>query len=633
MKKLTMYFSIFGMLISSLGYSKEYHVSVEGNDSNNGSFLKPFKSISAAVNFAFPGDTITVHKGIYREWVNPLRGGESDTNRILYRAAPGEKVEIKGSEIITGWKKVKDGIWNVTIPNSFFGDYNPYKDSIAGDWFRDLDRIHHTGEVFLNGKSLYEKEKIEKVFNSVPNIDCNDKEGSTYTWYCESDDKNTIIWANFQKFNPNKELIEISTRRTCFYPDNPGLNYITVSGFYFNQAATQWAAPTAEQIGMISSHWNKGWIIENNIISDSKCSGITLGKERGTGHNVWSADKSIDGAIHYIEVVFRTLRNGWNKENIGSHIVRNNTIFNCEQTGICGSMGAAFSVISNNHIYNIHQKNQFTGAEIGGIKLHAAIDTRVEKNHIHDVLGFGCWLDWMTQGTRISKNLFYNNGWTDLFIEVSHGPYLVDDNLMLSTHSIRTMSEGGAFVHNLISGTINLSAETRFTPYHLPHSTDVAGLAAISAGDDRYYNNIFIGCGSDLNNEDRVKYGLSGYNNINGLPCWVDNNIYYNGALPYYEENNYIEIKDFNPEIKITEENGHIYLHMVLNDAYFKFKAKLITTGILGMAKIPHEGYENPDGTPLKIDTDYFGNKRSEENILTGPFSNLNTGTVKLKLW
>ena len=42
----------------------------------------PFKTISAAAAVALPGDTITVHAGIYREWVNPPRGGTSDENRI-----------------------------------------------------------------------------------------------------------------------------------------------------------------------------------------------------------------------------------------------------------------------------------------------------------------------------------------------------------------------------------------------------------------------------------------------------------------------------------------------------------------------------------------------------------------------
>ena len=88
--------------------------------------------------------------------------GISDLKRIVYRAAPGEKVEIKGSEIVSNWKKEKDGVWKVTIPNSLFGDYNPYKDSIYGDWFNNRGRIHHTGEVFLNGKSLYEKETLDK---------------------------------------------------------------------------------------------------------------------------------------------------------------------------------------------------------------------------------------------------------------------------------------------------------------------------------------------------------------------------------------------------------------------------------------------------------------------------------------
>ncbi len=442
-------FITFVLIVSSVSAisAREFHVSVKGNDSNTGTSLMPLKTISAAAKIAFPGDTITVHAGTYREWVNPLRGGESDRKRIVYRAAPGEKAEIKGSEIITGWKKEKEGVWKVVIPNAFFGYYNPYQDSVFGDWFGRMGRIHHTGEVFLNGKSLYEKETLAKVINPVADNKINDPEGSTYTWYCESDANNTTIWANFQKFNPNRELVEISTRRTCFYPENPGINYLTISGFHISQAATQWAAPTAEQVGMIATHWNKGWIIENNVISDSKCSGITLGKERGTGHNVWSLDAgnvNRDGNIHYIEVLFRTLRNGWNKENIGSHIVRNNTIFNCEQTGICGSMGAVFSIIENNHIYNIWTKRQFNGAEIGGIKFHAAVDAIIRNNRIHEC-GRGIWLDWMTQGTRVSCNLLYKNDLEDLFLEVNHGPFIVDNNILLSPYAIRTQSEGGAY--------------------------------------------------------------------------------------------------------------------------------------------------------------------------------------------
>ena len=40
-----------------------------------------------------PGDIITVHEGIYREQIIPIRGGESDTKRIIYQAATGAKNE------------------------------------------------------------------------------------------------------------------------------------------------------------------------------------------------------------------------------------------------------------------------------------------------------------------------------------------------------------------------------------------------------------------------------------------------------------------------------------------------------------------------------------------------------------
>ena len=104
-------------------------------------------------------------------------------------------------------------------------------------------------------------------------------------------------------------------------------------------------------------------------------------------------------------------------------------------------MGAAFSTIEHNHIYNIWTKRQFRGAEIGGIKLHAPVDAIIKSNRIHDT-GRGLWLDWMTQGTRVSGNIFYNNDLEDLFIEVNHGPYLVDNNIFLSPYSLKIQSAG-----------------------------------------------------------------------------------------------------------------------------------------------------------------------------------------------
>jgi hypothetical protein len=606
--------------------SKEYHVSVKGNDAGSGSETLPFRTIGKAASVAYPDDVITVHAGTYREWVNPPRGGENDNRRIVYRAASGEQVEIKGSEVINNWEKVQDGVWKISLPNSFFGDYNPYTDLIYGDWFSDHGRKHHTGEVFLNNKSLYEKETLDKVMNPQAMENIKDPDGSTYSWYCESDAEQTTIWANFHKYNPNKELVEISVRRTCFYPEKQGVNYLTIQGFHISEAATQWAAPTAEQIGMIATHWNKGWIIENNIISNSKCSGITLGKERATGHNVWLDDRSIDGSLHYIEVTFRTLRNGWNKENIGSHIVRNNEIFACEQTGICGSMGAAFSIVENNHIHDIWTKRQFSGAEIAGIKFHAAIDTQIRKNRIHSV-GRGLWLDWMAQGVWISNNLLYNNDSEDIFFEVDHGPYLVENNILGSPSNFWDMSQGGAFVHNFFAGNIRVSKETsRYTPYHLPHQTEVAGLSIILNGDDRFYNNLFAPAYAD----EKSSYGIANYNKT-GYPCFADGNAYYDSAKPFENEPQIIHQPDFKPDFKIEDTGKEVFVTFNLQ-GFDNWQTEIITTGKLGKAKLPKAAYEQPDGTPIVINSDYFGNQRAA-NPKPGPFEKITNGKNRIKVW
>jgi hypothetical protein len=634
---------IVTILLTLLAYAspaKEIHVAVNGNDNNDGSSSKPYRTISAAAQIAQPGDVITVHEGTYRERVTPPRGGESDAKRIVYQAATGEKVDIKGSEVIRGWKPFMPGVWKATVPNSLFGSYNPYKDLIVGDWFTDKGRPHHTGEVYLNGRSLWETHLLERVLKPQPQPDSRDREGSTWTWFTESDDGNTYIYANFHDKNPNEELVEINVRNSCFYPDQPGRNYITVRGFHMSQAATQWAAPTAEQIGLVGTHWSKGWIIENNVISDSKCSGISLGKDRKTGHNVWINDPRKDGATHYNEVIVRALEAGWSRENIGSHVVRNNVIFNCEQAGIVGSLGAVFSQISNNHIYNIWVKRQFAGAEMAGIKLHGAIDVAIKGNRIHNA-GRGLWMDWMAQGTRITGNLLYDNSTDDLFVEVNHGPFLVDNNLFLSGISLEDCSEGGAYVHNLITGRlISRSEPRRSTPYLKAHSTALAGLNSTTGGDNRFYNNIFVGNGGPPESGDQADanplrfggYGLWVYNHRE-YPLETGGNVYFAGARAYFREDGALNLPGANPKLELVEEGDRVYIRLTLGAEVHTAATKLVDTGLLGKAKCSGLAYENADGSRLVVESDYFGKKRKMSTPFAGPFEDPGQGGLELKVW
>ena len=417
------------------------HVATDGDDSKDGSASSPLRTISRAADLARPGDTVLVHGGEYREWVQPRRGGLSATRRITYQAAPGEHVVVKGSERVTGWEQEAGNVWRASVPNSLFGDWNPFAQEVAGDWLVEPQppRAGHLGEIYLNGLSFYEVGTRDEVTDPPLRTEVLDHWTRTtdrvrnpaqtrLVWYAEVGADTTTVWANFGGADPNAELAEINVRKSVFSPAEHHVDYITVCGFELAQAACPWTPPTADQPGLIGPNWAKGWIIEDNVIHDAKCSAVSLGKGASTGDNYATLRGDKQGHEYQIEAVFSALQIGWDREHIGSHVVRRNTIFDCGQNGIVGHLGCAFSTIEDNHIYNIALKREFYGYEIAGIKLHAAIDVEIRHNRIHDC-SLGTWLDWQAQGARVSRNLYYRNN-RDLFVEVSHGPYLVEHNVL-----------------------------------------------------------------------------------------------------------------------------------------------------------------------------------------------------------
>jgi hypothetical protein len=728
------------------GLASEFHVGKQGKDSNPGTKAAPVLTIQRAADMAQPGDTITVHEGTYRERVTPPRGGASDKMRITYQAAKGETVEIKGSEIVNNWEQATGKVWKVTLPNSFFGGFNPYKDEIRGDWFNPKDRKHHTGAVYFNGHWLVEAASLDEVLAPKPptwlasadtgtllNVawlqaaspgaarvpanayaeqqgtqkapcteggecvgwiesgdwlrykDFNFGENATRVeirtasategglielrldtpagdllgsctvphtggwqvwqsvsakvkpvsgvkdlclvfrpikkafgrgleadgllWFASVDETNTTIWAQFPA-NPNAGGVEINVRRAVYYPDKPGRDFITIRGFRMSHAATQWAPPTAEQIGLVGTHWSKGWIIENNTVSYSICSGVSLGKYGDKWDNT-----SADTAEGYVKTIERALENGWNRDTIGHHVVRDNVITDCEQTGLVGSLGSAFCTVEGNVIRDIHMRRLFTGAEMAGIKFHAAIDTVIRNNDISRTC-LGLWLDWMAQGARVSGNVFHENG-LDLFIEVNHGPFVFDNNLFLSPANLHDVSEGAAFAHNLFAGRITSYPEpNRETPFHPAHTTKMAGLSRIKGGDSRFYNNIFISRSST--SETAKDFGLAVYN-ARENPLFTGGNIFCNGAQPYAKEVGHA-ISTANPKPSLAVHDGKTVLKFAPPPEMTNAATAQVETDMLGKALVPGLPYENADGSELEIDRDFHGKKRNEKRPSPGPF-------------
>ncbi len=638
----------------------------------------PFRWINDAARIARPGDEVIVAPGIYRESVDPIFAGEADA-RIVYRSQEPLGALITGAEEIKNWEPYQGNTWVCRVDNGVFGGYNPYTTIVGGDWYF-APLVRHTGAVYLNDRQLYETETLEECLRGEVYAPSWEPEWSVYKWYTCQEDHQTVIYANFQGKNPNEEKVEINVRRNCFMPSKTGVNYITFSGFRVSKAATTWAPPAAYQDGMIGPHWSKGWIIEDCDISGSKCCGISLGKYLDPENDHYFTRKHVKSPTQMErDAVCRGQYHGWLKEKVGGHIVRRCKIHHCEQTGIVGRMGAVFSLIEDNEIYNINNMQQLGGAEIAGIKLHAAIDVVMRRNHIHHCT-MGIWCDWQAQGTRISQNLLHDNNppesvasakggmmSQDVFVEVSHGPTLIDNNIMLSRASLRLAAQGVACVHNLMLGaftavgggtdmTVNGINQPRYTPYHIRHRTEVAGFMTILHGDNRIYNNIFVQNWPVTQTEVKQDMGFMMADNqtvgtgvfdeyptyedwiahfdldkpadmrklteyhFAHLPVWIDGNAYFNGAVSWKKEEHALIDGEHPVRVQLEKRDGGYFLNTNLYEFMGDFRDGVITSDGLGYAFEPEQRFEDPDGTAISFDRDYAGNHRGPAP-LPGPFA------------
>ncbi|MCR5033261.1 MAG: right-handed parallel beta-helix repeat-containing protein [Lachnospiraceae bacterium] len=650
----------------------------------NGTKELPFRRINQAATIAMPGDEVLVAPGTYREYVNPVHAG-TEKARITYKSTEPLGAVITGAEVVKGWTNYQGDVWTARVKNGIFGTYNPYTTLVYGDWYFAAPN-KHTGCVWLNDQALFEALSIEECLEAKV-YECSwNPEASRRKWFAtqDKDSDETVFYANFGGADPNREKVEITVRRECFMPEKEGVGFLTVSGFNINKAATTWAPPAAYQDGMISPHWSKGWIIEDCEIWGSKCAGICVGRYYDPENSNFYTTQHVKSPTQMErDSVCRGQFYGWLKENIGGHIIRRNNIHHCEQGGIIGRMGGVFSIIEDNHIHHINNMMELGGAEIAGIKMHAAIDVIMRRNHIHHCT-MGIWCDWEAQGTRITQNLLHDNerpsfakqlsgGMTcqDIFVEVSHGPTLIDNNVLLSDVSLRIATQGVAMVHNLCAGSFTFVGDGttwRYTPYHMPHRTEVMGFMTILHGDDRIYNNIFIqkwpsedlvllsDSAPDEKYVENRKVGTYCFDeyptfeewiaqfdmeetypnmrkheapHFGHLPVWIDGNAYFKGATGWNRERNAFTDASDSVYVDVTQKDGSYFLDTNIYDVLGSFKVDMISTETLGKAFEPQQNFENPDGTPITFDVDLLGDHRGSV-VIPGPFATAEDAKKKL---
>lgn len=568
--------TVLAMLVPAA--AREIHVSTTGSDATSGSQAEPYRTIGKAAAVAQPGDTVIVHGGTYREWVKPARGGTSEKDRIVYRAAPGEAVFVKGSEQIASWKRASQRVWEVKLPNSFFGDYNPYALKVSGGWL-NYGQWHHRGDVYLNGEALYEKETAAEV------------EKAAQSWHCEVRDGTTILRANFGDADPNVETVEINVRECLFMPEVTGLKYVTIDGFRFMHAAANWAPPVIElQTGAVGPRMGKCWIIENCEVANARCVGIILGQAPGVDYG------DIDA--------------------YGDHVVRNNVIRRCGQAGIAGQKGATRSLISGNLIEDTNYRREFGGWETAAIKFHHSVDTVVRGNLIRRVFhqkegAFGIWMDYGNQGTRITGNIIYDTQAATVFLEMNHGPALVDNNVLIGP-SVRSNSEATVFAHNLfVDCSYDYAPDVqRRSEYYQPHTTKTVGRKTGTAQDDKWFNNIFVRAGLD-----RVK-AAEGYAS--------NYNVFLEGAKKSTFGDDKSLVDPHKTGLAVKSDPLGATIEFSAGDAPLRVSGPRVSAELFGVFPTPGQKLEDRHGKPIAVDADINGNPFTRP--IPGPLANLTRG-------
>ncbi len=586
------------------------HVAKTGNDANAGTAAAPFLTITKAANTALAGDIILIHEGTYREYVNPSVGGISDAKRITYKAAPNEKVFVKGSEVINNWV-FADSTWKITLPNTYFKSYNPYTLFVNGD-FQNYGKWHHRGDVYINNGVLNELQTLAQT------------KVEKYTWFTTSTATETTIYANFGTDNPNTQLTEINVRELIFFSMNNAVDYITLDSLHFLHAAPNWQAPNEgpndparlDQVGAVGSLMGKGWTIQNCEIMYSKTAGIMFGESAGAQNTFEDIDA------------------------FGDHLIKNNLIHRCGQYGIAGEKGLTRCTISGNRIEDINYRNEFGGYEPAGIKVWNSVDVLIENNFIrncianqtNDSQAYCIWIDFANQGTRITRNVLIGSPLTTtvLFLEANFGPSLVDNNIIVEStgKSIFVASQGSIFAHNLFlnNGFYYHLQNFDGSGARSAYSFQKHSLINTNSGKkvlvkyNKMYNNIFAG-GAGPNN-----FSVnSGDGNV------VDNNLYMNGTTPIAAHTN-AKTSASNLTYTVTNTAKGVDFSFIMDTSFANMNTPYVRPALINVIPDCDQTIEDRFGNPIIVNTDFNLRARTGAFPKVGPLENIVAGTNSISI-
>ncbi|HSA95142.1 MAG TPA: right-handed parallel beta-helix repeat-containing protein [Acidobacteriota bacterium] len=488
-----------------LKFAKTYYVDngdPRASDANPGTRESPFLTIAKAARVLAPGERVVIAAGVYRERVDPARGGESPDKMISYEAAPGANVVVKGSRLAkTGWTPstryrldppagggAAAKIYERRLDDLDFGGYNPfgmasimqnrvYLMPKPEELWRHLKR---RSLVFVDGRRLEQVELYQHLGRA---------DGA---FWCEHDGLTLHVRLPGDA-DPAQREVELTIQEQVFAPRTAGLGYIRVRGLTFEHAANAFPPP---QRGLVSMSRGHHWIVEDCVMRHANGVALDIGAQD------WDMVPPAE---------------------IGYAIVRRNHI---DDAGVCGiaGVGVQGTLIDSNLIEHVGYQDVELAWETGGIKLHLAKNALLIHNVIrHTIHAEAIWLDYENANTRITGNVMGDTLETlrgGIYLEASHDPNMIDNNLIWKATegagggSYNMPGHGGwgitvdgsdetVIAHNLVGLTQDAAIKFRAI-----ESRIVSGRGG-TARRNKVLNNIFYRCGKaiDLANTDNTVDG------------------------------------------------------------------------------------------------------------------------------
>jgi len=471
-------------------------------DSNPGTDDLPFRTINRAAQVLQPGERVVIMPGVYRERIEPARGGTGPDKMISYEAAPGTDVFVKGSRVAkTGWEpstgfkldvpeaaRAAIKIYHRRLEDLDFQGYNPF--GIASimqnrvylmpkpeELWRHLKR---RGLVFVDGRRL---EQVE-LYRGL-----GEKDG---TFWCEHDGLGIHVRLPADA-DPARHEVEMAIQEQVFAPRTRGLAYIRIKGITFEHAANGFPVP---QRGLVSLSRGHHWIIEDCVMRQANGVALDIGAQD------W--DMELPAITGYA-------------------IVRRNHI---DEAGVCGIAGMAVenTLIESNLIEHVGYQDVELAWETGGIKLHSTKNCLLRRNVIrHTVHAEAIWLDYENSNTRVTGNVLGDTLETlrgGIYLEASHDSNMIDNNIIWRATegagggSYSMPGHGGwgitvdgsdetVIAHNLIGLTQDAAIKFRNIEGRI-----VSGRGGTTRR-NKVLNNIFYRCGKaiDFSNQDNTADG------------------------------------------------------------------------------------------------------------------------------